>query len=183
MLYKTEPTALLIDGPRFHSAARALGIDVDYKRVHSHFSNMCHLVQAMYFAPTPPPDENDHIAMKPLLDWLQYNGWNVVTKTSKTLYREDGQKKTKGNTDIELAMAAMKLAPHVSHILLCSGNGDFTPVVKHIQDSGTRVTIVSSKATAPPMVSDDLRRQADAFIELSDLAQLISKQHTGADAA
>ncbi|MEX5515686.1 NYN domain-containing protein [Pseudophaeobacter sp. 1A09344] len=173
MFYTDENLALFVDGPNFYSTARALNFDVDYKRLLEAFQAKGRLLRASYF--TPLADTDDHVAIKPLVDWMQYNGWNVVTKPAKVYEAEDGRKRTKGNTDMELAVEMMKLAPSIAHAVLFTGNRDFTPLVGFLQERGTRVTVVSSIRTQPQMISDDLRRAADAFVELETLRDAISR--------
>ena len=84
-----------------------------------------------------------------------------------------GRRKVKGNMDIELAVDAMELAGHVDQIVLFSGDGDFRPLVEAVQRRGVRVTVVSTISSQPPMVADELRRQADAFIDLVELQSKI----------
>jgi len=174
MFYKDENLAIFIDGPNFYSTARALEFDVDYKSLLAEFQQRGRLLRASYF--TPLADTDDHVAIKPLVDWMQYNGWNVVTKRAKVYEGEDGRQRIKGNTDIEMAVEVMKLAPAIAHAVLFTGNRDFAPLVGFLQERGTRVTVVSSIRTQPPMISDDLRRQADAFIELDNLRQTIARK-------
>ena len=174
MFYKDERLALFIDGPNFHSTTRALNFDVDYKRLLEAFQTKGRLLRASYF--TPLADTDDHVAIRPLVDWMQYNGWNVVTTPTKVFEGEDGRKRIKGNTYIEMAVEAMKLAPAIAHAVLFTGNRDFIPLVGFLQERGTRVTVVSSIRTQPPMISDDLRRQADAFVELDTLRDAIDRK-------
>ncbi|PID95799.1 MAG: NYN domain-containing protein [Alphaproteobacteria bacterium] len=174
MFYKDENLALFVDGPNFYRTTCALNFDVDYKRLLDLFQTKGRLLRASYFAPMA--DTDDHIAIKPLVDWMQYNGWNVVTKRAKAFESEDGRTRIKGNTDVAMAVEAMKLAPSIDHAVLFTGNRDFTPLVGFLQEKGTRVTVVSSIRTHPPMISDNLRRQADAFIELDNLRQTIARK-------
>ncbi|QBR35729.1 NYN domain-containing protein [Leisingera sp. NJS201] len=174
MFYKDENLAIFIDGPNFYSTARALNFDVDYKRLLEAFQTKGRLLRASYF--TPMADTEAHVAIRPLVDWMQYNGWHVVTKPAKIYESEDGRQRIKCNTDVELAVEAMKLAPAITHAVLCSGNRDFTPLVAFLQERGTRVTVVSSLRTQPPMISDDLRRAADAFVELDTLRDAIARK-------
>lgn len=181
MFYKDENLALFIDGPNFYATARALHFDVDYKRLLEFFQSKGRLLRASYF--TPLAETDDHIAIRPLVDWMQYNGWNVVTKPAKVFEGEDGRQRLKGNTDIDLVVEAIKLAPSISHAVLFTGSRDFTPLVRILQELGTRVTVISSFRTETPMISDDLRRQADIFIELDSMRDSICrKTHDGAAA-
>ena len=81
----------------------------------------------------------------------------------------------KGNMDIELTVNAMELAPHVDHIVLFSGDGDFRPLVESLQRQGVRVSVVSTVRSQPPMIADELRRQADNFIELEGLRDVVGR--------
>jgi uncharacterized LabA/DUF88 family protein len=77
--------------------------------------------------------------------------------------------------DIKLAVDAMELAEHIDQMILFSGDGDFRPLVEAVQRRGVRVTVVSTIASHPPMIADELRRQADAFIDLVDLKPKLSR--------
>jgi uncharacterized LabA/DUF88 family protein len=112
-----------------------------------------------------------------LVDWLDYNGYTMVTKPTKEFTDASGRRKIKGNMDIELAIDVMEMAEHVNHILLFSGDGDFRRLVEAVQRKGVRVTVVSTVRSQPPMVADELRRQADHFLELQDLAPYIARKH------
>ncbi|MBQ4826589.1 NYN domain-containing protein [Leisingera sp. HS039] len=174
MFYTDENLALFVDGPNFYSTARALGFDLDYKRLRDHFQTKGRLLRASYF--TPLAEGEDHVAVRPLVDWMQYNGWHVVTKRAKTYEGDDGRTRTKGSIDVEMAVEVMKLSPAIAHAVLFTGNRDFAPLVAFLQERGTRVTVVSSMRTQPIMISDDLRRQADAFVELDDLRTAIARK-------
>jgi uncharacterized LabA/DUF88 family protein len=77
--------------------------------------------------------------------------------------------------DIELAVDVMGLCDTLDHIVLFSGDGDFRSLVEAVQARGRRVSVVSTLATRPPMVADDLRRQADQFIDIMDLKSEIGR--------
>lgn len=181
MFYKDESMALFFDGPNFYSTVRSLDFDVDYKCLLQYFKERGRLLRASYF--TPIADTDDFIAIRPLVDWMQYNGWNVVTKRARTLELEDGRKRIKGNTDVELVIEAIKLSSSVKHVVLFTGNKDFISLVRFLQERGVRVTIVSSTQTVPPASSDELRRQADCFIELEDLHYAIARETSDEAAA
>ena len=160
-------TALFIDGANLYATAKALGFDIDYKRLLKEFQ--CHgtLVRAFYY--TAVIEDQEFSAVRPLLDWLDYNGFTVVTKPTKEFIDANGHRKVKGNMDIELAVNAMELAEHVDQIVLFSGDGDFRSLVKAVQRRGVRVTVVSTISSQPPMIADELRRQADVFTDLVEL--------------
>ena len=168
-----EKLAVLIDGANLYSASRALGFDIDYRRLLAEFRQKGYLVRAIYY--TAIADEQEYSSLRPLIDWLDYNGYRVVTKPMKEFTDAQGRRKVKGNMDIELAVDAMEMAEHVDHFVLFSGDGDFRYLVEALQRKGKKVTVASSVRTQPPMLSDDLRRQADHFLELAGLAQSLGR--------
>jgi uncharacterized LabA/DUF88 family protein len=166
--------ALFIDGANLDSTAKALGFDIDYKRLLSEFQRRGSLVRAFYY--TTVITEQEFSSIRPLVDWLDYNGFTVVTKPAKEFEDGEGRRKFKRNMSVELAIDAMELAPHVDRIVLFSGEGDFSSLVKALQRRGVHVTVVSTNASQPSMISDDLRRQADVFTDLVELQSKISRQ-------
>ena len=173
MFYKDERLALFIDGANLYSAARALEFDIDYKLLRAEFMRRGKLLRAFYY--TALLENEEYSPIRPLVDWLAYNGFSMVTKPAKEFTDSMGRRKVKGNMDIELAVDAMELAPRVDHIVLFSGDGDFRSLVESLQRQGVRVSVVSTIRTQPPMIADDLRRQADNFIELDDLREVIGR--------
>lgn len=168
-----EKIALFIDGANLYSTAKAIGFDIDYKRLLKEFQSKGYLLRAYYY--TALVEEQEYSSIRPLIDWLDYNGYKVVTKPVKEFVDSAGRRKIKGNMDIELAVDAMQLIDHVDHIVLFSGDGDFRSLVEALQRRGRKVSVVSTLQTQPPMIADDLRRQADHFIELSSLMQRVGR--------
>lgn len=177
--YTQERVALFIDGANLYSAARSLGFEIDYRRLLESFRKESHLVRAFYY--TALVEDQEYSPLRPLIDWLDYNGFTMVTKPAKEYTDAMGRRKVKGNMDIELAIDVMEMAPHVDHVVLFSGDGDFRRLVEAVQRKGVRVSVVSSTKTQPPMVADELRRQADTFIELQDLMPKIMRDQAGRD--
>src|ERR1700739_4143395 len=177
--FENERVALFIDGANLYSAARALGFDIDYRRLLKVFRDKGRLVRAYYY--TALVEDQEYSPIRPLIDWLDYNGYSMVTKPTKEFTDASGRRKIKGNMDIELAVDAMELADHLDHIVLFSGDGDFRTLVEALQHKGKRVSVVSTLTTQPPMVADELRRQADQFIDLSDLQKEICRTQRPAD--
>ncbi len=173
--YPQERISLFIDGSNLYAAARALGFDIDYKRLLELFSSKGRLMRAYYY--TALMEDQEYLPIRPLVDWLDYNGYTMVTKPTKEFTDAAGRRKIKGNMDMELAIDVLEMAEHLDHIVLFSGDGDFRRLVEAIQRRGVRVTVVSTLQSQPPMVADELRRQADLFIDLYDLAPKISRQH------
>ena len=166
---------MFIDGANLYAAARALGFDIDYKRLRDGFASEGRLMRAFYY--TALVEDQEYSPIRPLVDWLDYNGYTMVTKPTKEFTDASGRRKIKGNLDIELAIDVMEMAEHVDHILLFSGDGDFRRLVEAVQRKGVRVSVISTVRSQPPMVADELRRQADNFIELQDLAPSIARVH------
>ncbi len=179
MFYPQEKIALFIDGSNLYAAAKALGFDIDYKRLLDVFSKDAQLIRAFYY--TALVEDQEYSPIRPLVDWLDYNGYTMVTKPTKEFTDATGRRKIKGNMDIELAIDVMEMAPHLDHVVLFSGDGDFRRLVEAVQRKGVRVTVVSTIRSAPPMVADELRRQADNFIELQDIAAKIQRSHVARD--
>jgi uncharacterized LabA/DUF88 family protein len=168
-----DRTALFIDGANLHATTKALGFDIDYKRLLAEFQRRGSLVRAYYY--TAVVEDQEFSSIRPLIDWLDYNGFAVVTKSTKEFVDANGRRKVKGNMDIELAVHAMELAGHIDQMVLFSGDGDFRSLVEAVQRRGVRVTVVSTISSQPPMVADELRRQADAFVDLVELRSKVSR--------
>ena len=173
VFYPQERIALFIDGSNLYAAARALNFDIDYKRLLEIFADKGHLIRAFYY--TALIEDQEYSPIRPLIDWLDYNGYTMVTKPTKEFTDASGRRKIKGNMDIELAIDVMEMAEHLDHVVLFSGDGDFRRLVEAVQRRGVRVTVVSTIRSQPPMVADELRRQADNFVELQDLQHSISR--------
>lgn len=171
--YPNERIALFIDGANLYSAAKSLQFDIDYKRLLAFFRQKGQLVRALYY--TALAEDQEYSSIRPLIDWLDYNGYTMVTKPTKEYTDSIGRRKLKGNMDIELTVDAMRLGESLDHIVLFSGDGDFKSLVAALQQMGKRVSVVSTLQTQPPMVADELRRQADQFIDLADLEQMICR--------
>ncbi len=174
-LYKDEKTSLFLDGSNLYATAKALGFDIDYKRLLAYFRERTRLIRAIYY--TALMDDADYSPLRPLIDWLDYNGYMVVTKPAKEFVDSSGRRKVKGNMDIELAVDMMRLAPSLDHVILFSGDGDFRSLIQAVQDMGCRVTVISTLSVRPPMIADDLRRQADEFVDLVELEKEIGRPH------
>ncbi|WP_090877841.1 LabA-like NYN domain-containing protein [Bauldia litoralis] len=173
MFDEREKIALFIDGANLYAAAKALGFDIDYRRLLQEFQTKGYMLRAYYF--TALAEDQEYSSIRPLIDWLDYNGYSVVTKPTKEFVDATGRRKIKGNMDIELAVAAMEMAETVDHLVLFSGDGDFRSLVEMIQRKGRKVTVVSTMASQPPMIADELRRQADHFVDLVTLKQKLGR--------
>jgi uncharacterized LabA/DUF88 family protein len=173
MSFRSKNIALFIDGANLHATARALGFDIDYKRLLREFEGRGSLLRAFYY--TAILEDQDYSSVRPLTDWLSYNGYTVVTKPVKEFTDASGRRKVKGNMDVELAVDAMDIAGQIEEMVLFSGDGAFRSLVEAVQRRGVRVTVISTISTQLPMIADELRRQADVFIDLVGLKSKLSR--------
>jgi uncharacterized LabA/DUF88 family protein len=173
MSSSSDRIALFIDGANLYATAKTLGFGIDYKRLIREFQGRGTLLRAFYY--TAIIEDQEYSSIRPLIDWLDYNGYTVVTKATKEFIDASGRRKVKGNMDIELAVDAMELAEHIDQMVLFSGDGDFRSLVEAMQRRSVRVTVISTISSQPPMIADELRRQADIFIDLRELQPKISR--------
>lgn len=169
----SKTVAILVDGSNLYYSNKALGLSTDYKKLISYFGGT--VLRAAYFTALPP--SNEETSLRPLVDWLDYNGWTVYQKPWREFIDPvSGEKKMKGNVDVEIACVAKELAPYITHLVLFSGDGDFTFLVESLQRHyAIHVTVVSTIKSRPPMIADILRRQADTFIDLVDLYEHVGR--------
>lgn len=168
-----EKIALFIDGANLYATSRALGFDIDYRKLLASFQKRGYLLRAYYY--TALVEDQEYSSIRPLIDWLDYNGYKVVTKPAKEFTDSAGRRKIKGNMDIELAIDALSLTDIVDHYVVFSGDGDFRTLVDALQRKGRKVSVVSTIQSQPPMIADDLRRQADNFIDLATLRDEVGR--------
>src|ERR1700686_1094107 len=165
--------ALFIDGANLYATAKTLGFDIDYRRLLKEFQSRGTLLRAFYY--TAVIEDSEFTSIRPLIDWLDYNGFTVVTKATKEFIDASGRRKIKGNMDVELAVDALELAPHLDGMVLFSGDGDFRSLVEAVQRRGVHVTVISTISSQPPMIADELRREADVFTDLVELKSKIGR--------
>jgi uncharacterized LabA/DUF88 family protein len=174
MFHAGEKVVIAIDGANLYATSRALGLELDFRRLLEDFRAQAHVLRAYYY--TAVLQDEEHVSIRPLIDWLDYNGYAVVTKAAKEFTDDEGRRKIKGNMDLEIAVDAMELSRHFDHFVLFSGDGDFTPLVAALQRGGKRVTVASSLETPRPMIADELRRQADNFLEVASFAKAAARK-------
>lgn len=174
LFYPDEKLALFIDGANLYAAAKTLGFDIDYRKLLNWAGDRGQLIRAFYY--TALIEDQDYTPIRPLVDWLDYNGYTMVTKPAKEFVDTQGRKKIKGNIDIELAIDMMELSDKIDHAILFSGDGDFRRLVEAAQRKGVRISVVSTITTSPPMIADELRRQADQFIDLRSMIEEIARE-------
>lgn len=174
-LRQSEKTAFFIDGANLYKASRSLGFDIDYKSLLAKSKDHCQLIRASYYTAIQEDKDQDYSPLRPLVDWLDYNGYTMVTKTTREFTDQNGRKRFKGSTDIELVTDLLLMAQRLDHAVVFTGNGDFRRAIEAVQSMGVRISIVSTVKSSPPMVSDELRRQADSFLDLADLEKQIGR--------
>lgn len=174
MAERSGRVALFIDGVNLHLMATALGIKLDFRRLLALFAERGELVGAFYY--TTIVEDPEYASIRPLIDWLGYNGFTVVTKTVREPANASGRRRARGSMCVDLAVRALQMADQVDELFLVSGDGNFRSVVGAIQRRGVRVSVVSTTSTHPPMVADELRRQADEFVDIADFAPAISRR-------
>ena len=174
VIHPQERTALFIDGANLYSAAKAINFEMDYRKLLDAFRAHGRLIRANYY--TALFEENDFSPIRPLVDWLDYNGFKVITKPARAYMDADGRRRIKGDMDVDIAVDMLEAAAYCDHVFLFSGDSDFLSVVDALQRKGVRVSIISTIRSQPPMMGDDLRRQADHFLDLADLGALIGRE-------
>jgi uncharacterized LabA/DUF88 family protein len=173
LIHPDERVVILIDGANLYSAAKALAFDMDYRKLLDEFSQHGRLIRATYY--TALIEDQDFSPIRPLVDWLDYNGYSLVTKPAKEYTDASGRRRFKGDMDVEIAVELMQASAFADHAFLFSGDGDFLPAIEAVQRKGMRVSVVSTIKSNPPMAADDLRRTADNFVDLTDLAALVGR--------
>ena len=171
-----DRTAVFIDGANLYKTAKTLGFDIDYRNLLARLKRETRLVRASYYTAMQEDKDADYSPIRPLVDWLDYNGFSMITKTARECVGQDGRKRYRGSTDIELAVDMVLMASRLDCIVLFSGNGDLRHAIKRAQEQGCRVVCVSTTKTQPPMASDEVRRQADQFIDLTDLESVVARK-------
>ncbi|MEL6288736.1 MAG: NYN domain-containing protein [Pseudomonadota bacterium] len=173
IFHDSERVALFLDGANLYQSARSLGFDIDYGALRKYFADQTRLVRALYY--TAIAEDSEFSSIRPLVDWLDYNGYTMVTKPAKEFTDAAGRRRIKGDMDVELAVDVLRMAQYLDHIVILSGDGDFRYLVQEVQQMGKRVTVVSTMKPKPPMIADELRRQADHFIDLYDLRDTVGR--------
>ena len=161
--------ALFIDGANLYATSKSLGFRIDFKRLLQEYASRGTLLRALYYTATI--EDQEYSAIRPLIDWLDYNGYTVVSKPAKEFDDGEGRRKVKRSMSIELVVDALELSNHIDQIVLFSGDGDFRSLVEAVQRRGVHVTVVST----PSMIDDELRRQADVFTDLVELKSKIGR--------
>lgn len=164
--YPEERVGVFIDGANLYATARALDLEIDYKALRGFFADKSRLIRAFYY--TALLEDVEYSPLRPLVDWLDYNGFTLITKPAKEFTDDQGRRKIKGNMDIEIAVDMLKVSENLDHVVLFSGDGDFRRLLEAVQSRGVRATVISTNSSHPSMIADELRRQADQYVDLKD---------------
>ncbi len=178
MFSQSEKVAVFIDGANLYATAKALDFDIDYKKLLQLFKSKAMLVRAYYY--TVLIEDQEYSPIRPLVDWLDYNGYTLITKPAKEYTDASGRRRIRNSIDVELAVDVMEIAKSVDHIVLLTGDGGYRRLIEAVQRMGTQVTVISTVSVSPPLVADEIRRQADNFVDLASLREDISRKHSGA---
>ena len=169
-----ERVAFFIDGANLYQTARALNLDIDYRRMLTEFIGEAYLLRAYYY--TALAEDQEFSSLRPLIDWLDYNGFQVRTKPMREFTDAQGQRRRiRPSLDVDMTIDALDAAETVDHIVLFTGDGSFRPLVEALQRRGRKVTVVSSLKSQPAMISDELRRQADFFLDLATVTDRLGR--------
>lgn len=175
MFYKNETLALVIDGPSTNNAANFADMMIDWNSIPKLFKEKGRLIRSTYITHLVVNEEGDTPLIR-LLDFLQFNGFDVVARRAKAFTSDNGDQNIKGdNIHVEVTLAAMRAAEHVDHVVLFASDASYAPLIAELQRKGVRVSICGAKG----QTADLLRRQADAFIEISNLRDMIAKADEG----
>ena len=165
---------LFFDGANTQMAAKALSFEIDYKKLRDGFAERCNVLRSYYFQATPPDGYENYAYVKPLTDFLSYNNYHLITKPFRQFKDADGVVRGKGNMDIEIAIQMMKSMNKADYLFLFSGDGDFKPLLEECQLNGhAQIVVVSTLHSEPPVVSDELRKQADHYIDWANLEPVV----------
>ena len=165
--------ALVIDGHNHYATSKLIGLNTDYGKLAAWVSERGMLVRSLYYSMVEESESGTR-TVQPLLDWLDYNGFNVITKPMLIFETADGRRKITGSMHVEMTVDMLDLAPRLDEIVLVTGHGEMRAAVEAVQRRGVRVTVVSTIKTPSPQVSDDLRRQADEFVDLMTLVAIVA---------
>lgn len=180
VFYPGERFAVFIDGANFNFSKRNISMFVDDLRLLSYFRKNSgnSIFLRIYHYETVPRDDGSEdragliTAIRKRLDFMEYNGFTIVSKLAKDFITESGDTFMKGNMDGEMIVDMMDISANLDHIILFSGDGDFRYAVHKLQQRGKRVTVVSSEGS----IANELKRQADVFVDLEDLRPFIESE-------
>jgi len=152
--------AVFVDVANIFYAAKAAGVDIDYVTLLKSATAGRDLVRAYAYTGLDPDNENQ----RNFHDFLRRHGFKVVSKD----IRKYGDGKVKANLDIELVVDMLKTARNLDIAIVISGDGDFAPAIRAVQEMGVRVEVISFRGNT----SSDLMDVADQFSDIAALAKV-----------
>jgi uncharacterized LabA/DUF88 family protein len=146
----TERVGVFIDVQNMYYSARQLKGKLDFDALLQACVLDRRLIQASaYVVESKEIDQSGFIAM------LQQRAIEVRRKTLKV--RADGS--MKGDWDMEMALDILDMAPKLDVVVLVSGDGDFTSLVRRVKTMGPKVEVVAF----PRNTAKSLLEAADRF--------------------
>lgn len=171
MLPVNEKTLIFIDGASLYYGSKKCGLNIDYAKLREYFASRTKLIRAYYYASIV--ESEDYTPLKPLTDWLAYNGFTTILKEAYELPSEGGERRLRNtNVDCEIITDMMDMADHCDHIVLFSARNDYRRAIEAVQRKGKLVTVVSSR----DQISDELRRIVDNYIDIESLRSYVSNE-------
>ncbi len=160
----SKNVAMFVDVANMYYAARGQDVDVDYVALLKHATKGRDLIRAYAYTGLDPENENQ----RKFIDFLAKNGYKPVVKD----IRKFGDGRMKANLDIELVVDLFRLADRMDIAVIVSGDGDFAPAIRALQDKGVRCEVISFK----PNTSSDLIAVADEFMDIMKVASISRKE-------
>ncbi|WP_188129507.1 NYN domain-containing protein [Rhizobium sp. RU20A] len=173
MFDNREKVIVFIDGAHFYFVAKSLDFEIDFQKVLAYFKSEAYLVRANYY--TAIAEDQEFIGLRPLVDWLDYNGYRVVTKAYKDLTDPSGKKRVRSSMEMELACDLFEQIDTADHLIIIAGDSDLARLVQTAQLKGKKVTVMSTLTGQLASISDELRRKADQFVDLSGFKEKFSR--------
>src|SRR5437660_819895 len=137
-----EKVALFVDAGNLAFMQKQLNIRIDFDMFLKFFkTRRTTVVYAGYYTAVKQ-DRNGNRPLQPLLDFVGDHGYSLVTKPTKSYTQDDGIEIIKGNMDVELTCDVLELTEFVDRVILVTGDGDFSELVRRVIKQGVPVTIV-----------------------------------------
>jgi uncharacterized LabA/DUF88 family protein len=172
-MYSHSPldrVAIFIDGENIHYSAKHLNMRLDYLKLCRKLAGKRRLVRAYFYTAVSTQSEGKI----DFINFLKLNGFTVVTREVKSFNESDGSSRSiRGALDMEMAMDVMDLCPTLDTVILCTGDGDFCPLVTAVARRGKHVELCALRE----MTSTDLIAAADTYTDLGGLKDEIALDH------
>ncbi|HOX26223.1 MAG TPA: NYN domain-containing protein [Candidatus Krumholzibacteria bacterium] len=165
-----DKVAIFIDGENIHYSAKHLNMRLDYLKLCRRLAGKRRLLRAYFYTAISAQSEGKI----DFINFLKLNGFTVVTREVKSFSEPDATNRSvRSALDMELAMDIVNLCPHVDTVILCSGDGDFRPLVEAVARRGKHVEVCALRE----MTSTDLIAAADVYVDLGSLKDEIALEY------